>query len=108
MRSKGVEAAFLDGTARGEFDHHRGAGSPVDLRANFDMPEELRLAYSVFRTSGLLADEVELLQANSMPEEQGMLAAAEDDDTPMARRLRGLHLKIGVLQDGVKPRRQSR
>jgi hypothetical protein len=39
-----------------------GAGQPLDLDEYFRWPEELRLAYSVLKSSGHLPEEVELLR----------------------------------------------
>jgi Domain of unknown function (DUF1992) len=39
-----------------------GAGQPLDLDEYFRWPEELRLAYSLLKSSGHLPEEVELLR----------------------------------------------
>jgi hypothetical protein len=39
-----------------------GAGQPLDLDEYFRWPEELRLAYSVLKSSGHVPEEVELLR----------------------------------------------
>ena len=48
--------------ARGEFDDLPGKGKPIDLTANFDTPQALRLAYSILRNADILPEEAELLK----------------------------------------------
>jgi len=46
----------------GEFDNLAGKGKPIDLRAYFETPEDLRLAYSILKSSNFVPEEVELLR----------------------------------------------
>jgi len=46
----------------GEFDNLSGKGKPLDLRAYFETPEELRLAYSVLKSNDFAPQEVEVLK----------------------------------------------
>jgi hypothetical protein len=57
-----VEGIIRDAIARGEFDHLAGAGKPIDLSAYFNTPEEIRVAYSVLKSAGILPQEAELLR----------------------------------------------
>ena len=60
--SSAIERIIQEAMARGEFDNLPGQGQPIDLSAYFDTPEELRLAYSVLKSSNFLPQEVELLK----------------------------------------------
>ena len=102
MFSKGVEAAIRDAIERGEFDRLPGAGKRIDLSAYFETPEDLRLAYSVLKNSGMFPEEVELVQQINDLEEQTKLAANESERLAATRRLRELQLKLNVLKDGRK------
>ena len=46
----------------GEFDNLAGKGKPIDLRAYFETPEDLRLAYSILKSNNFVPEEVELLK----------------------------------------------
>jgi hypothetical protein len=37
---------------RGDFDNLKGKGKLIDLSAYFEMPEDLRMAYSMLKTQG--------------------------------------------------------
>ena len=58
---------FIDEQVRkaieaGEFDNLEGHGKPLDLRAYFETPEDLRLAYSILKSNNFVPEEVELLK----------------------------------------------
>jgi len=58
---------FIDEQVRraieaGEFDNLAGKGKPLDLKAYFETPEDLRLAYSMLKSSNFVPEEVELLK----------------------------------------------
>lgn len=57
-----VEEKIREAMAAGEFDNLAGRGRPLDLRPYFDTPEDLRLAYSVLKSSGFVPEEAELLK----------------------------------------------
>lgn len=46
----------------GEFDNLPGKGKPVDLRAYFETPEDLRMAYSILKSNDFAPQEVEVLK----------------------------------------------
>ncbi len=46
----------------GEFDDLAGKGKPLDLRAYFETPEDLRMAYSILKSNNFVPEEVELLK----------------------------------------------
>lgn len=46
----------------GEFDNLPGKGKPVDLRAYFETPEHLRMAYSILKSNDFAPQEVEVLK----------------------------------------------
>ena len=48
--------------AEGEFDNLPGKGKPLDLDWYFQMPEDLRLSYSILRSNQFLPQEAELLK----------------------------------------------
>ncbi len=46
----------------GEFENLPGKGKPIDLRAYFETPEELRMAYSILKSNDFAPQEVEVLK----------------------------------------------
>lgn len=46
----------------GEFDDLAGKGEPLDLRAYFETPEDLRMAYSILKSNNFVPEEVEALK----------------------------------------------
>ncbi len=65
-----VEQIIREAMERGEFDNLSGAGKPIDLSSYFDLPEEVRLAYSLLKNANILPEEVELLREIAMLSEQ--------------------------------------
>jgi hypothetical protein len=59
--SKGTEGAIRSAIERGEFDHLKGKGKPLDLKDYFDTPEDVRLGYAMLKNAGYVPDEVHLL-----------------------------------------------
>ena len=59
---KFVEEQVRRAIAAGEFDNLAGKGKPIDLKAYFDTPEDLRMAYSVLKGNNFVPEEVEMLK----------------------------------------------
>ena len=58
---------FIDDQIRraieaGEFDDLPGKGKPIDLKAYFETPEDLRMAYSILKSNNFVPEEVEILK----------------------------------------------
>ena len=59
---KFVEEQVRRAIEAGEFDNLPGKGRPLDLRAYFETPEDLRMAYSILKGNNFVPEEVELLK----------------------------------------------
>jgi hypothetical protein len=57
-----VEEQISKAMEAGEFEDLPGKGKPIDLRAYFETPEELRLAYSILKSNDFAPQEVEVLK----------------------------------------------
>ena len=68
----------------GEFDNLPGAGQPLDLDGYFELPEHLRLAFSILKSANCLPAEVELLNEIARLEQQ--LSQAPVEHTAAIRR----------------------
>ena len=62
----------------GDFDNLPGRGQPIDLRAYFETPEDLRMAYSILKGNNFVPEEVELLR--EVDELKKRLESAKDAD----------------------------
>jgi hypothetical protein len=75
-----IERAIADG----EFDNLPGKGKPLDLDWYFDLPEDLRLSYSILKNAGCAPEEAQLMkQLESL---RSRLDSSVDDDE--SRKLR--------------------
>ena len=59
---KFVEEQVRKAMEAGEFDNLPGKGKPLDLKAYFDTPEDLRMAYSILKSNNFVPEEVEMLK----------------------------------------------
>lgn len=59
---KFVEEQVRRAIEAGEFDNLPGKGKPLDLRAYFETPEDLRMAYSILKSNNFVPEEVEMLK----------------------------------------------
>ena len=57
-----IEKLLQEAIARGDFDDLKGKGKPLDLSAYFNMPDDLRMAYSVLKSNQIVPEEVDLLR----------------------------------------------
>lgn len=57
-----IEQQIKKAMAEGEFDDLPGKGKPIDLRAYFDTPEDLRMAYSILKGANIVPEEMQLLK----------------------------------------------
>ncbi len=81
----------------------RGA---IDLEEYFKLPVELRLAYSVLKSAGVVPEEVELLR--DIDRLQSLLRDADqgEERSTLARRLVDARLRLDLAFEGAK-RRQA-
>lgn len=59
---KFVEDQISKAIESGEFENLPGKGKPIDLRAYFETPEELRMAYAILKSNDFAPQEVEVLK----------------------------------------------
>jgi hypothetical protein len=89
-----IRRAFEDG----EFDELSGAGEPLTLQDDSNVPEELRLAYKILKNAECLPPEIELRKEIEITED---LLAALPDTAEKYRALKKLNfliLKVNSLR----------
>ncbi len=57
-----IEEQLRKAVEAGEFDNLEGAGKPLDLDGYFNTPEDLRVGYSVLKSSKFVPEEVDRLK----------------------------------------------
>ena len=72
-----AEQKILDALERGEFDRLPGAGRPLELDDLARVPEELRSAYLLLKSAGILPEELALKQ--ELVRLGDLIAACHDD-----------------------------
>ncbi len=75
---KFVEEQVRRAIEAGEFDNLPGKGKPLDLKAYFDTPEDLRMAYSILKSNNFVPEEVEMLK--EIEAQKKRLDACRDED----------------------------
>jgi len=97
-----VERLIQEAMREGKFEDLRGEGRPVDLRAYFETPAEVRVAYAVLQSAGLVPREVELLREIA---ETGLTPSPEFGDkneSDRRRRIQHLRLELDLLAERNK------
>ena len=79
-----AEIRIREAMERGVFDNLPGAGKPLDLEEYFNIPEDLRMAFSILKNANCAPLEVELL--NDVSRLEG--AIAETADAAQKQKLR--------------------
>ncbi|WP_018864442.1 DUF1992 domain-containing protein [Thioalkalivibrio sp. ARh3] len=95
-----VEAKLAEAARRGEFDDLPGAGRPLELDDDRDVPEELRMAFRVMKNAGYVPEAVRL--RGEIASAEALLQAADDAAARdrAARRLRVLLDRLNQSGEG--------
>lgn len=75
--NKIIEEQIKNAVEAGKFDNLEGAGKPLDLDAYFNTPEDLRVGYSVLKSSRFVPEEVSRLKEIGELREQIKICADE-------------------------------
>jgi hypothetical protein len=59
---KFIDEQIRNSIEAGDFDNLEGAGRPIDLDSYFNTPEDLRMGYSVLKSSKFVPEEDERLK----------------------------------------------
>ena len=73
-----IEKRIKEAIEAGEFDNLEGAGKPLDLDGYFNMPEDLRMGYSVLKSAKIVPEEVDRLKEIGDLKEQ--IRRCDDED----------------------------
>jgi len=102
-----VEALIREAQERGDFDNLPGKGKPIDLRAYFDTPEDVRLVYSVLQNAGMVPVEIELLQEIAVLRERLAAAPEGKEKQGIWKSLCEKQLQFSVMMERQKRQRKE-
>lgn len=105
---KSVEAAIKESMERGDFNNLKGKGTPLDLNAYFETPEDLRMAYSVLKNAGMVSAEVELLQEIAALKERLSTTYEEDQRNRIKKIITEKQLQVNIMMERQKSRSRKR
>ena len=102
--SKHIDKMIGEAIARGEFENLEGEGKPIDLDAYFATPQELRIGYSVLKSSKFVPEEVDRMR--EIGELKEKLKTSPPDDAPkLTKLLRERELALALILERNKRRR---
>jgi hypothetical protein len=90
----------------GEFDNLEGAGKPLNLDDYFAAPEDLRMGYSVLKSSKFVPEEVERLREIGELKEKIKNCTGEDEKRKLTKTLNERNLALTLLLERNKLRRR--
>jgi len=96
-----AEKKIAEAIARGELDDLPGAGKPLELDDDANVPEDLRVAYRILKNAGFVPPEVESLREIGDLER---LVAQDGQSPEKAKLLR----KIALLRAAAEARLERR
>ena len=101
-----VEEQIRKAIERGEFDNLEGAGRPLDLDAYFATPEDLRVGYSVLKSSKFVPEEVERMKEIGELKEKIKTCANDEEKVKLNKLLQEKQLAFTMLIERNKLRRK--
>lgn len=101
-----VEEQIRKAIERGEFDNLEGAGRPLNLDAYFATPEDLRVGYSVLKSSKFVPEEVERMKEIGELKEKIKTCANDEEKIKLNKILQEKQLALTMLIERNKLRRK--
>lgn len=103
-----VEEKIREAIANGEFDNLPGKGKPLDLDAYFATPEDVRVTYSVLKSSGFIPEEAQLLKEVESLKEALENCPDDDEKKKIKKLIDEKTLKLNMLVEHYKRRPRAR
>jgi len=101
-----AENRVREAMREGAFDRLPARGA-IDLEEYFKLPVELRMAYSVLKSAGIVPEEVELLREVERLQTALRETADATQRASLARRLADTRLRLDLALEGAKRQRQA-
>ena len=100
-----AEKKIREAMREGKFDNLPNAGAPIDLEDYFKAPEDMRMAYGVLKSAGVLPEEAEWLREIARLEAALSAAADPLEQNDLRRKIQDARLKLSLR---LEQRRQAR
>ena len=102
--SKHIDKMIGEAIERGEFKDLEGEGKPIDLDSYFATPQELRIGYSVLKSSKFIPEEIDRMK--EIGELKEKLASGSEEDLPkLTKLLRERELALALILERNKRRK---
>lgn len=94
-----VEERILKAQKNGEFDNLIGTGKPLDLKDDFHVSEDLRMAYKILKNADCLPPEIELKK--EIKQTEALIGGMEDvpEKYRTIKKLNYLIMKLNATRD---------
>ena len=102
---KFVEEQVRRAMEAGEFDNLAGKGKPLDLKAYFDTPEDLRMAYSILKSNNFVPEEVEMLKELEAQKKRLEACADEDQKVTLRKEIKDKTIAFNMLLERHRRRK---
>lgn len=99
---RGIEELIKEALAKGEFNDLPGKGKPLDLNTYFQTPEDLRMGFSVLKSSNFVPQEVRLLKDMKALREQLRSCSDEEHKKELSQALNEKSLSYSLLMERLK------
>ena len=102
--SKHIDKMIGEAIERGEFKDLEGEGKPIDLDAYFATPQELRIGYSVLKSSKFVPEEIDRMKEIGEINEK-LTSCPEEDIPKLTKQLRERELALALILERNKRRK---
>lgn len=99
-----IDEIIRQAMRRGDFDNLKNSGKRLNLDEYFEMPEDIRLGYTMLKDANFIPAEVELLKEIAQLEES-LKTAQADQQEGMLKQIQEKRLKYNLLLESGKKRR---
>src|ERR1051325_2022177 len=99
---RGLEELIKEALDKGEFDDLPGKGKPLDLNAYFQTPEDLRMGFSVLKSSNFGPQEGQILKDMEALREQIRSCLDEERKKELSKALNEKSLSYSLLIERLK------
>jgi hypothetical protein len=99
-----IDEKIARAMAEGEFDNLPGKGQPLDLEWYFQLPEDLRMSYSVLKNANCPPEEAQLMKELESLREQLSHCLLEERKRELRKTIAEKTLNLNMLLDSRKRR----
>ena len=94
---KFIDEQIKKAIASGDFVNLPGSGQPIDLRAYFETPEDLRMCYSILKSGNFVPEEVELFKTIGELTAERDACLEEEQKAQLSKTINEMRLGLRLL-----------